>query len=238
MSSSSILRIGITSALPNPTRAGDSIYNGAVDNAGGVATMLEIAKGFKSLKHKPKRSILFLAVTAEEQGLWGSAYYARNPIYPADKTVANINIDFTNVIGKMKDVTVIGLGQSELDDYLRTEATKQGRYLAPDPNPVAGMYFRSDHFNSCQGGHPGVVCRQWRGSHREREKNLAKPRKPSIPRTAITNPPTNSIPNWDLSGAVENAQLLFQVGKRLSFEDAWPQWKASSEFKSLRQPKK
>jgi Zn-dependent M28 family amino/carboxypeptidase len=223
--------------IAKPNAAGDSIYNGAVDNAGGVATMLEIAKGFKSLKQKPKRSIFFLAVTAEEQGLWGSAYYARNPIYPVDKTVANINIDFTNVIGKMKDVTVIGLGQSELDDYLKTEATKQGRYLAPDPNPVAGMYFRSDHFNFAKVGIPALFVGNG-VDHFEKGKEFGKAQEAEYTKDRYHQPTDEFNPNWDLSGAVENAQLLFQVGKRLSFEDAWPQWKPSSEFKSLRQPKK
>jgi Zn-dependent M28 family amino/carboxypeptidase len=223
--------------IAKPNAAGDSIYNGAVDNAGGVATMLEIAKGFKSLKQKPKRSILFLAVTAEEQGLWGSAYYARNPIYPADKTVANINIDFTNVIGKMKDVTVIGLGQSELDDYLKTEATKQGRYLAPDPTPVAGMYFRSDHFNFAKVGIPALFVGNG-VDHVDKGKEYGKAQEAEYTKDRYHQPTDEFDPNWDLSGAVENAQLLFQVGKRLSFEDTWPQWKPSSEFKSLRHPKK
>ncbi|WP_228450743.1 M28 family metallopeptidase [Chryseolinea soli] len=223
--------------IAKPNAAGDSIYNGAVDNAGGVATMLEIAKGFKSMKQKPKRSILFLAVTAEEQGLWGSAYYARNPLYPIDKTVANINIDFTNVIGKMKDVTVIGLGQSELDDYLKTEATKQGRYLAPDPNPVAGMYFRSDHFNFAKVGIPALFVGNG-VDHIEKGKEFGNAQEAEYTKNRYHQPTDEFNPNWDLSGAVENAQLLFQIGKRLSFEDAWPQWKPSSEFKSLRQPKK
>lgn len=223
--------------IGKPNDAGDSIYNGAVDNAGGVATMMEIAKGFKALKNKPKRSIVFLAVTAEEQGLWGSAYYAQNPVYPVAQTVANINIDFTNVYGRMKDITVIGLGQSELDDYLKEEATKQGRYLAPDPNPVAGMYFRSDHFNFAKVGIPALFSGNGI-DHVDKGKDFGREAEADYTKNRYHQPNDQFDPQWDLSGAVEDAKLMFQVGKRLSFEAKWPQWKSTSEFKSLREPKK
>ncbi|MBL0740186.1 M20/M25/M40 family metallo-hydrolase [Chryseolinea sp. Jin1] len=223
--------------IGKPNDAGDSIYNGAVDNAGGVATMMEIAKGFKALKNKPKRSIVFLAVTAEEQGLWGSAYYAQNPVYPVGQTVANINIDFTNVYGRMKDITVIGLGQSELDDYLKEEATKQGRYLAPDPNPVAGMYFRSDHFNFAKVGIPALFSGNGI-DHVDKGKDFGREAEAEYTKNRYHQPNDQFDAQWDLSGAVEDAKLMLQVGKRLSFEEKWPQWKSTSEFKSLREPKK
>ncbi len=223
--------------IGKPNDAGDSIYNGALDNAGGVSLLLEIAKGFKAMKNKPKRSIIFLSVTAEEQGLWGSAYYAQNPIYPIENTVANLNIDFINVFGRMKDVTVIGIGQSELEDYLREEAAKQGRYLAAEPNPVIGLYFRSDHFNFAKVGVPALFTGNGI-EHLEKGKEYGKQLEVEYTKNRYHQPADEYNPGeWDLSGAEEDAKLLFQVGKRLAFEESWPQWKDGSEFKSIREKK-
>lgn len=144
---------------------GDSIYNGALDNASGTAGMLQLARAFKALPAAPKRSILFLAVTAEEQGLLGSQYYSVTPLYPLAKTLANINIDGLNLSGRTKDLTVIGLGASELDDYIRDAAAIQSRVIRPDPESEKGYYYRSDHFNFAKQG-AGVVRRGWSGLHR------------------------------------------------------------------------
>ena len=141
--------------IGKPDETGDSIYNGALDNASGTAALLALAKAFKT-DEQPNRTVVFLSVTAEEQGLWGSAYYAKQPIYPKEKTVANINMDGVNPYGKMKDVSVIGVGQSEMDDLLDEELKKLGRYAAPEPNPVVGYYFRSDHFNFAKIGIPAL----------------------------------------------------------------------------------
>jgi Zn-dependent M28 family amino/carboxypeptidase len=223
--------------IGKPNAAGDSIYNGAVDNGGGVAALLEIAKAFKGMKNKIKRSVVFLSVTAEEQGLWGSAYYAQNPVYPIAKTVANINIDFTNAAGKMKDVTVIGMGQSELEDYVKEEAVKQGRYLAAEPNPVIGLYFRSDHFNFAKAGVPALFIGNGI-DHAEKGKDFGKQFEEEYNTDRYHQPSDEFTPDkWDLSGAEQDAELLFQVGKRLAFEDKWPQWKSGSEFKTLRNKK-
>ncbi len=135
---------------------GDNIYNGALDNASGCASVLEIAKAFKQIEPPPKRSILFLLVTAEEQGLLGSQHYSLNPVYPLAKTLANINLDTINQWGRTKDITVKGLGASELDDYLRDAAAEQGRTLRPDPEPEKGEYYRSDHFNFAKQGVPAL----------------------------------------------------------------------------------
>jgi Zn-dependent M28 family amino/carboxypeptidase len=135
---------------------GDSIYNGALDNASGTAGLLELARVFNTLKTKPERTIVFLSVTAEEQGLWGSAYYAHNPVYPPTKTVANINMDGLNAFEKTKDVVIIGQGQSELEDYMQEAAQKAGRYIAPENHPEAGGYYRSDHFNFAKAGIPAL----------------------------------------------------------------------------------
>ncbi|MEJ2051893.1 MAG: M28 family metallopeptidase, partial [Calditrichota bacterium] len=140
------------------TLEGDQIYNGARDNATGVAGLMEIARAFKALPEPPERSILLLAVTAEERGLLGSKYYATHPIYPVDKTVAAINMDALNIWGPTKDVTVVGYGNSELDDYVETAAKEQGRAVRPDPEPEKGGYYRSDHFSFARVGIPSLAA--------------------------------------------------------------------------------
>ncbi|MDH4093128.1 MAG: M28 family metallopeptidase [Cyclobacteriaceae bacterium] len=215
--------------------AGDSIYNGAIDNAGGVATVLEIAKAFKSMKNKTRRTIVFLFVTAEEQGLWGSAFYAQNPIYPISKTLANINVDFANVAGKMKDITVIGIGQSTLEDDLKEAAARQGRYLAPDPTPEAGLYFRSDHFNFAKVGIPALFV-EGGIDHAEQGKEYGLQQNEDYNNNRYHQPDDEfDADHWDLYGVVEDASLLFQLGKQLSFAVNWPEWKTGSEFKSIRE---
>ncbi len=217
--------------IGKPNDAGDSIYNGALDNAGGVASMMEIAKAFKAMKNKVKRTVVFLSVTAEEQGLWGSGYYAQHPVYPIGKTVANINVDFINAAGETKDVTVIGMGQSELEDYLKEEAAKQNRYLAKEPNPVIGLYFRSDHFHFAKVGVPALFI----GTgidHVGKGKEYGKQFEDDYTKERYHQPTDEFTPDkWDLSGARQDAELLFQVGKKLAFEETWPQWKNGSEFK-------
>lgn len=140
----------------NPDLEGDNIFNGAVDNATGTAALLELAEAFTMLPQPPRRSIIFLPVTAEEQGLLGSAYYANHPIYPVEKTVAVINMDALNTLGEMKDITVIGYGYSELDDFVSEAAGDQDRTVNPDPTPQKGSYFRSDHFSFAKVGIPAI----------------------------------------------------------------------------------
>lgn len=214
--------------------AGDSIYNGALDNASGTAGQLEIAKAFLSLKNKPGRTVVFLWVTAEEQGLLGSAFYAQNPIYPKEKTVANINIDGINPYGKSKDIVLVGMGQSDLEDYLNEEARRVGRYVSPEPNPVAGYYFRSDHFSFAKVGIPALYTHDGfdnlehgaeYGKQIQNEYTAKYYHKPSDEYDST---------RWKLDGSVDDLKLLFNVGKRISLESTWPQWKPTSEFKSIR----
>ncbi len=213
---------------------GDSIYNGAFDNASGTAGLLELAKAFASLETKPERTILFLSVTAEEQGLWGSEYYAQNPIYPKEKTVANINMDGLNPYGKMKDIVVVGIGQSDLEDYLNQEAELAGRYVAPEPNPVAGYYFRSDHFCFAKTGIPALYTNTGT-DHVEKGKEYGMQLQEDYVAKYYHKPSDEYDPSrWNLDGAIDDLHLLFQVGKRLSFENTWPQWKEGSEFKAIR----
>ncbi|SDZ17716.1 Zn-dependent amino-or carboxypeptidase, M28 family [Rhodonellum ikkaensis] len=216
-----------------PDETGDSLYNGALDNASGTAALLALAKAFKSEK-QPERTVVFLSVTAEEQGLWGSAYYAENPIYPKEKTVANINMDGVNPYGKMKDVSLIGIGQSDLEDLLNEELEKVGRYSAAEPTPSAGYYFRSDHFNFAKIGIPALYI----GTgidHFEKGKEYGKELQDNYTAEYYHKPSDEYDPaRWNLDGAVEDVQLLFNVGKRLANSEVWPGWKQGSEFKAIR----
>jgi Zn-dependent M28 family amino/carboxypeptidase len=222
--------------IGKPDAKGDSIYNGAGDNATGTAALLTLAKGFKAMKTKPERSIVFLSVTAEEQGLWGSAYYAENPVFPKEKTVADINMDMLFPYGKTMDVSLIGAGQSELEDYLKDATRQQGRYVAPEPDPSKGLYFRSDHFNFAKIGIPALYIETGidiPGKGKEYGRQLQDDfttnvyHKPSDEYNAAT---------WNVSGTLQDLQLLFNVGKKLSYSTTlWPKWKAGSEFKAIRE---
>ena len=213
---------------------GDSIYNGAVDNASGTAGLLALAEAFKK-SNVTKRSIVFMAVTGEEQGLLGSAFYAENPIFNPKKTVANINMDAFNSQEPMKDLTVIGYGQSELDDYAEEAAIAQGRYIIPDPKPEAGFFFRSDHFNFAKIGIPALYAK---GSYEGFNSNIDKIKQWNENyRKNIYHQPTDEYnPNsTELSGVQFDAQLLFQVGFKLANENSFPKWKKGSEFKLIRE---
>ncbi len=213
---------------------GDTIYNGALDNASGSVGVLEIAKAFLSLKNKPARTVVFLWVTAEEQGLLGSSYYAQNPIYPKEKTVANINIDGVNPYGKNKDIVLVGMGQSDLEDYLSEEAKRVGSYVAPEPNPVAGYYFRSDHFSFAKVGIPALYTHIGTDNV---EKGVEYGKQVQDEYTAKHyHQPSDEYDSstWKLDGSIEELKLLFNVGKKISMESTWPQWKSTSEFKAIR----
>ena len=213
---------------------GDTIYNGALDNASGVAAVLEIARGFTRIQPQPKRSILFLLVTAEEQGLLGSEYYATNPLYPMAKTAANINLDGVNQWGRTKDITVVGMGASSLDDYLRTAAAEQGRTLRPDPEPEKGFYYRSDHFNFAKQGVPALDP-DGGIDYVGKTAEYGKKKRDEYTEIDYHSPSDQIKPDWDLSGAVEDAQLFFAVGYRVANADAFPEWTAGNEFKAKRE---
>jgi len=212
---------------------GDSIWNGAIDNASGIACMLEIADAFTKLPEKPLRSVLFLAVTAEEQGLLGSAYYAENPVYPIIKTVANINMDAIRAMGKMKDFTVIGYGHSDMDDYAKEAAEHQNRYVLPDTDPEKGYFFRSDHFNFAKVGVPALYAK---GGYEHVEHGIewTKEQQNDYTSNRYHKPFDEFNPDWDLSGMVLDAQLYFMIGEKLSNESTFPNWKEGSEFKAKR----
>ena len=212
---------------------GDTIYNGARDNASGVAAVLEIARAFTEVKPRPKRSILFVLVTAEEQGLVGSEFYARSPLYPLRRTAADINIDELNVWGRTTDVTVIGMGASDLDDYLRDAAAEQHRTLRPDPQTEKGFYYRSDHFSFAKQGVPALDVESGIHSADKAPDYIEKKRDEYDDRDY--HAPSDEVkPDWDLSGAVEDAQLLLAVGYRVANATELPQWKPGNEFKAKR----
>ncbi len=217
----------------DPLATGDNISNGALDNASGTATMLEIARAFAALESKPKRSILFLAVTAEEKGLLGARYYASNPLYPLDKTVANINMDGINQWGRTSDIEVVGLGNSTLDDVVLQLATREGRTVRPDAEPEKGYYYRSDHFEFAKVGVPALYT----GSGMEyigRDANYGEIKRGEYLVNDYHKPSDEVKPDWDLSGAVDDAKLLFRVGFIVAQTDALPQWKPGTEFKATR----
>jgi Zn-dependent M28 family amino/carboxypeptidase len=212
---------------------GDSIYNGALDNASGTAGLLAIAKAFAAMPTPPKRSIVFLAVTAEEQGLLGSAYYALQPIYPLAKTAAVINMDGLNPYGKTADITVIGLGASELDDYARVAAAEQGRTLRPDPEPEKGFYYRSDHFNFAKQGVPAFdpdAGIEFIGKPPE----YGKQKRDEYTSTYYHSPQDEIHADWDMTGAVDDLRLFLTMGYRVAEAAKMPEWRPGNEFKAAR----
>lgn len=210
---------------------GDSIYNGAIDNAAGVSALFEIAKAFKAAKHQPERSIVFIALTAEEDGLLGSGYYTNNPIYPINKTVANLNMDAFSAAGATKDVSIVGFGQSDIDDYVIKSASKFDRTVHGEKNPSSGGFYRSDHFNFVKKGIPGLFM----GSGTEllstdtiqiNERKAALQGKYHTPQDEVSE-------YWDFEGILADIRLFFDIGYMMSHEKSFPQFKSKSEFRQL-----
>jgi Zn-dependent M28 family amino/carboxypeptidase len=213
---------------------GDNIYNGAQDNASGTAGIIAIARAMKQVKPAPKRTILFLAVTAEEQGLLGSQYYAQFPLYPLNKTLANINVDDNlSMIGRTSDTIVIGLGASDLDDYLRDAAAELGKTLKPDAEPEKGFYYRSDHFNFAKVGVPALDADD--GSDViGKPAGWGQQKKDDYTAHIYHSPQDQVMTDWDMTGYAEDAKLLFAVGYRVAQADKFPEWKPGNEFKAIR----
>ena len=214
---------------------GDQIYNGAADNAAGVAVLLEIAGAMKALPpaRQPKRSLVFAAVTAEEKGLLGSRYYAQNPLYPLNQTVANINMDGANQFGPTSDFEVIGYGASTLDDLAAALAHEQGRTIVPDTHPERGAYYRSDHFEFAKEGVPAFYGKSGKAflgqpaDYGEKKINeyIAKD---------YHQPSDEVKPDWTFEGAAQDTAFLMQLGLRVANDHKWPEWKPGNEFKAKR----
>jgi Zn-dependent M28 family amino/carboxypeptidase len=213
---------------------GDPIFNGALDNASGAASLLEIAGALVKLPIRTPRSILFVALTAEEQGLLGARFYAEHPLYPLEQTVANINLDGVNQWGRTRDITVVGLGNSSLDDVLRAAAARDGRVLAPDPEPEKGYFFRSDHFEFAKKGVPALYINAG-SDFVDRPAGYGQQKRDEYVANDYHKPSDEIKDDWDLSGAVEDARALLEVGWRLTYMKTWPVWAPGSEFKAARE---
>ncbi len=214
-------------------RDGDLIYNGAVDNATGTAMLIEMARAYTLLPEPPDRSILFLALTAEEQGLLGARHYAENPLYPLERTVAVINMDAFFPWGRTEDVIVIGRGSSTLEDVLERHASAQGRVLEPDAEPEKGFFYRSDHFEFARQGVPALYIGT--GTRfLDRPEGWGEAMREEFTRDHYHKPTDEVQTDWDMSGLVEDSQLLFLVGYDVAQTPAYPNWHEGNEFRARR----
>ncbi len=211
----------------------DQVFHGASDNASGVAALLELAKAFKALPQAPRRTILFMATTAEERGLLGALYYAEHPLYPLSRTLADINIDGINTWGPTRNIEVYGWGQSDLDDVLVRAARTQGRSVVPDQNPELGGFYRADHFEFARAGVPALYTRSGL-DFIGKPAGFGASKRAEYIRNDYHKVTDVIKPDWNLSGAAQDVQLLFLVGYDVAQGDAWPQWKTGSEFKPKR----
>lgn len=206
---------------------GDDIYNGAVDNATGVAAMIELARLFKE-GAPPERSVVFAAWTAEEAGLLGAEYYAANPVWPLETTVANINMDsFLPGTEVSPEIVIIGAGKSQTDSWVERRAVEQGRRLIPDPAPQAGGFYRSDHFPLAKMGVPALFAAAGFTGHNEASRDYVQNR--------YHQPSDEWTPDWVMDAAAVDVNLLYAVGRDLADSRDWPQWNAGAEFEAARQ---
>ena len=213
---------------------GDQIFNGAADNASGTAGLIELARAFSSASEPPRRSVLFLAVTAEEQGLLGSLHYGRNPLYPPARTVAALNMDGLNQWGRTRDLTIVGMGQSELDDVAAAIAGQMGRTLAPDPEPEKGFYYRSDHFSFARAGIPAFYADPG-VEYIDKPEGYGLEKRNEYTVNDYHKVTDEIKPDWDMSGAVEDLTFLYLMGSSLANGEEWPAWSETSEFRALRE---
>src|SRR5438128_6042268 len=217
----------------HPELQGDQIFNGAIDNASGVASVIELAAAFTKLNPPPKRSVLFMATTAEEAGLLGAKFYALHPLYPLDKTLADINIDTVNPWGKTHDIEDLSNNNSTLDDLLGAAAQRNGREMKPNSQPEKGSFYRADHFEFSKRGAPSLYT----GGGRDfigKPANFGQQKKDDYTAHHYHQASDEVDPNWDLSGAVQDIDLLFEVGYQVANGDKFPEWKPGSEFKAKR----
>lgn len=220
--------LGRDSSLP-----GDQIFNGAADNASGTAGLLALAGAFQAVDPPPRRTIVFLAVTAEEKGLLGAKYYAENPLYPLESTLANINMDVLNLWGPTRDIVSIGLGQCSLDETLAVVARARGKRVAPDAEPEKGLFYRSDHFEFAKKGIPALDTKAGI-DYVGKPEGYGKKTRQAYVANDYHKVSDEVKPDWELSGAVEDLRLLGAVGYRIAQGDTFPEWKPGSEFLEIR----
>jgi Zn-dependent M28 family amino/carboxypeptidase len=218
----------------NPSFKGDSVLNGAVDNASGTAALVEIAEAFTKLPECQNRSILFLSVTCEEQGLLGSKFYAENPLFLLKKTVGIINMDALNISGKTKDMTIIGFGNSGLDDFAVAVLKSHGRYANPDPTPEKGSFFRSDHFSFAKVGVPSLYLSKGIDDI-EHGKEWALAESEKWVMANYHKPGDNYEPDkWNFDGMIDDIKIYFEIGYQMSMSEKFPDWNQGSPFKPIR----
>jgi Zn-dependent M28 family amino/carboxypeptidase len=216
----------------DPVREDDPIYNGAQDNATGTAALLALAEHFAK-QPQPERSVVFLAVGAEESGLLGSKWYADEPMLPLSQAVGGINMDVMNVYGPVKDMVVIGYGNSEMDQYLKPFIEKQDRYLIPNPTPEAGFFYRSDHFSLAKKGVP-MLYAEGGNDHITKGKEWTEEQRAKYVAEAYHKPADEYDPNWDLRGVQQDMSAFFKLGWQLANSRDWPQWADGNEFEAAR----
>jgi len=217
----------------HPDVEGDQIFNGAVDNATGVAGLIELARAHRALKQPTKRSVLFIATTAEEAGLLGAKYYAENPLYPLEKTLADINMDGLAVWGKTRDIEDTSNGNSTLDDMLAAAAQRHGKVMNPNSQPEKGSFYRADQFEFSKFGVPSLYT----GAGRDvigKPPGFGQQKKDEFVAEHYHQPSDEVDPTWDVSGGAQDVQLLFEVGYQVANGDKWPEWKPGNEFKARR----
>jgi Zn-dependent M28 family amino/carboxypeptidase len=211
----------------------DQIFNGAADNASGVGGLIELATGYLKLKPAPKRSVLFMATTAEEAGLLGAKFYAEHPLYPLEKTLADINMDGLSLWGKTHDIEDISFGNSDLDDMLAAATAKQGRVMNPNSQPEKGTFYRADNFEFSKVGLPSLYT----GAGKDvigKPPGFGQQKKDEYVAKHYHQPSDQVDPAWDLSGGAEDLRLLFEVGYQVANGDKFPEWKPGTEFKAKR----
>jgi Zn-dependent M28 family amino/carboxypeptidase len=213
---------------------GDSIYNGALDNASGVAGVMEIARALAAHDRPLKRSTLFLFTTGEESGLLGATHYTNHPLYPLEKTIAEINVDGLNIWGRTEDMVVVGYGQSDLEQTLAEALAPMNRRIAPDSEPEKGYYYRSDHFPFAKKGVPALYSDSG-VEYRDRPAGWGLERRKEYVAQRYHKPQDELTPSWDLSGAAEDMEALYKVGMTLANREQAPQWSEKSEFRRVRQ---
>jgi Zn-dependent M28 family amino/carboxypeptidase len=216
---------------------GDSIYNGALDDATGVAWMLSLASAYRSMDPAPRRSLVFVAFTAEEQGLLGARYYASHPVIPLDSTLADINMDAMNPWGRTRSLVSLGYGQTTLEDLLARHAARQGRTVVPDPEPEKGYFYRADHLELARGGVPALSFLFPGTDYVHPDPGYGERVRGAYIRDDYHKPSDEVKADWDMAGIVDDTQLTFWVGLDVANGREWPTWMPGSEFRAVREPR-